>query len=71
MKMKTMLGLLFGDRLWPLRAQLGDIDSVPAEAAAHPIVLRNSLLVLLLIHLPFIQQPGFMQEPQATKRGTC
>jgi hypothetical protein len=33
--------------------------------------LRNSLLVCLSIHLPFIQQPGFMQEPQATKRGTC
>jgi hypothetical protein len=55
-----MLGLLIGARLWPLRAQLGNIDSAPTEAAANPIVLRNSLLVLLLIHLPFIQQPCFM-----------
>ena len=55
-----MLGRLFAARLAMLLTQLGDIDSVPTEAAANPIVLRNSLLVFLLIHLPLIQPLSFM-----------
>jgi hypothetical protein len=66
-----MLGLLFDARLWALKAQLGDIDSAGTEAAANPIVLRNSLLVVLLIHLPVIQKPGFIRKFRAAKRITC
>jgi hypothetical protein len=63
-----MLGLLFDAHLWLLLIQLADSNIVGTEAATNPIVLRNSLLVVLRIHLPVIQKPGLMQKPRATKR---
>jgi len=47
-----MFGRLFCARLtWPKVAQPPATDIVPAEAAARPIVLRNSLLVRFSIYL--------------------
>ena len=38
--------------VWPIPAQLGNNEDAPIEAAAKPVILRNSLLVCLPIIAP-------------------
>jgi hypothetical protein len=44
-------GFIFAFVVCAIAVQLGNIDSMPAEVAAEPTVLRNSLLVCLPISM--------------------
>jgi hypothetical protein len=59
-----MLGGLFAARLLFELTQPANFDSVTAEAAVKPTLLRNSLLVCLPISLPLID---FMQNVGSLK----